>query len=238
MDIVAGEREFGPMGPAKVAVVGKVVQVVFKESGEIANMNTDALPEGVTKVPSGEYLISLNKDRNKVYILHPLTATVEAEFIGFKKAPGQPPFPRPPTKQEGVNRKTGMTYPKKWLEFVAFFKVVGDQYKGLTIQLKLRYYFGVGNDGTHAAVKGEGNHSQKLARFLDCTSGDIGSIKIPFSDNILPALEAYLLRQGRNVQLIMQNGWVETIAATVGGKRKPAKKTASKKTAAKKKAKK
>lgn len=228
MEVVAGEREFGPMGPAKVSLVGKVVQVVFKESGEIANLSLDALPEGVKKIASGEYLVSLSKDRTKMYILHPLNATVEVEFIGFKKSPGQPPFPRPPAKAEGINRKTGMTYPKKWLEFTAYHRVVGEQHKGLTIQMKLRYYFGVGSDGTHAAVKGEGDWSQKLSRWLDCATGDISKIKVVFSDNILPPLETLLLRESRPFQMILENGWVSTTAATIGKRKSPAKKSAKK----------
>jgi hypothetical protein len=212
MDIVEGERQYGPIGAANVALVGKVLQIVMTESGEIFNLSADALPEGVKKIPSGQYKVSLSADKKKIYELYPLNGSVNVEFVGFAKKQGQPPFPRPPTKRTGVNRQ-GQEYPKDWLEYKVLCRIVDGPYKGLTVGFKLRYYFAVGKDGTHAAVSGTGKHSQLIARFLDCATGDIGKVRVVFSDNILPPLETLLLREVRPFVLIIENGWVNTIAA-------------------------
>lgn len=232
MDIVEGERQYGPIGAAKVATVGKVLQIVLTASGEIVNLSTDALPEGVKKIPSGDYKVSLSVKKDKLYEIYPLNGSQEVEFIGFAKKEGQPPFPRPPLKRTGINRQ-GKEYPRDWLEFKVLVRIVSGPHTGLIIGFKLRYYFAVGKDGIHAAVSGTGSHSQILARFLDASTGDISKVRVVFSDNILPPLETLLLREGRPFQVIVEAGWVNTIAAVIGGKRKPA----AKKSAAKKKAK-
>lgn len=236
MEIVEGERQYGPIGAAKVSIAGKVLQVVFVDSGEIVNLGTDALPEGVKKIPSGLYKVSLSHKKDRLYELYPLDGSVEVEFIGIAKKKGQPPFPRPPFKREGTNRD-GSTYPKDWLEFKVLNRIVSGPHTGLIVGFKLRYYFALGKDG-FVAISGTGKHSQLLARWIDSVTGDASKVRVPFSDNVLPPLETVLLRESRPYMVVLEKGWVNTIAPGFADARKRAKhiaKPTAKKSAKKKK---
>jgi hypothetical protein len=234
MFFVKSAPKLGPLGPATVSISGKIVQIVYEGTGEVVTLPVTTLPEGTGKLPAGKYSVGVSADRTRLNHLVPLNASVEVRFIGLKHRDGQPPFPQQPFNKTGEKRGGG-TYPKDWLEWQALHRVEPDDlYAGLIIPYKMRYYFTVGADGI-TAIAGEGKHSQAIGRYFDvCTNGQ--KITIPFSENVLPALEAFLLEHGVVFQLHIENGFVNTVSATI---QKPVKrKSAAKKTAAKKTSKK
>lgn len=237
MKMVKSDPVFGPMGSAEIEIIGRQLQVVMDETHEVVNLSTDQLPPDVDlkKLPTNKkYNVMVSGDRTKLTGFRPFAGSFVCLFTDIKKKPGQPPIHEFPRNREGKSA-TG-PYSKDWHEFTANCRVAEAPYTGLIIPVKLRYYFGMGEDG-NAVIAGEGKHSQYLARFLEVATGDLESIKIPFSDNILPQLERYLQEQQRPFMVIMANGWPDSFGDVPAGYFKPVKKTAAKK-AAKKPAKK
>lgn len=238
MEFIPTEASYGPSGEANIAVIGQQLQIVFTANNEIVNLPISVLPPHVPsakKLPANKkYFVSVNGKRDGLSIFVPMTGSVVAKFIGFKKARNQPiAMPQRPRKVEGVNREGG-TYTKDWLEFTAICEVIDAPYTGLEIGVKLRYYFGEGANGL-VGIKGQGKHSLKLARFLEVITGDSSKVRVPFSDNVLPALEALLLEIGHPFMIVMANGFADAFGEAASSYLK---KTSGTKVAAKKSAKK
>lgn len=238
MEFIPTEANFGPSGEAQINVLGQQLQIVFTGNNEIVNLPISVLPPNVPsakKLPANKkYFVSVNGKRDGLSMFVPMTGSVVVKFIGFKKARNQPiALPQRPRKDVGVN-KDGTTYPKDWLEFTAVCEVIDAPYTGLEIGVKLRYYFGEGANGL-AGIRGQGKHSLKLARFLEVVMGDASLVKVPFSDNILPALEALLLDHGRPFMIVMANGFADAFGEAAASylKKSSGKKVAAKKTAKK-----
>lgn len=244
MDFLPGESKMGPRGAASIAIVGVQLQVVFDQNNEVVNLPLATLPPNCNqprKLPQNKkYMVAVNGAHTELNTFHPFVGTVICKFIGFKKRRNDPvPMPLAPFNKEGKNDKGG-TYTKDWLEFTALCEIIDAPYTGLVVPIKFRYYFGPSADG-NAGIVGGGKHSVKLARFLEVIAGDGTKVKVPFSDNVLPALEAFLLEYGRPFQIILANGYADAfgeapaIYLKKSGSKKTAAKKATKKAAPKKK---
>lgn len=229
MKFVPNEPNFGPSGPASINVIGRQLQVIFDEKNEVVNLPLEALPPDSVpgKLPKNKkYFVSVSGDRQKLSAFRPWEGSFIAEFVELKKKPGQPPlheFPR-----ERVGQGPNGPYNKDWQEFTAILRIAEPPYTGLIVTTKLRYYFGMDEEGL-TTIKGEGKHSQFLGRFLEVAVGDLEKIKIPFSDNILPQLEKLLLERHRSFLIVMSKGWVDSFGEAPAAYQKVAKKVAAKK---------
>lgn len=231
MKMVKGEPNFGPSGAATIKVVGKQLQVIFDEGNEVVNLNVDLLPPEVDakKLPTNKkYSVMVDAARSKLTGFRPFAGSYIAEFVELKKKPGQPPIHEYPRKREGMT-KDGRPYPKDWHEFKANVRLVEAPFTGLIVPITLRYYFGMDSEDGSVIIAGEGQHSQYLARFIEVNVGDLEKVKIPFSDNILPQLEALLLREKRPFLLVMNNGFADSFGEAPAAYRKAAKKAPAKK---------
>lgn len=236
MKYVPNEPNFGPSGPASINVIGKQLQIIFDEKNEVVNVLTDTLPPDVlvNKLPKNKkYFVSVSGQRDKITALRPWEGSFICEFIDFKKKPGQPPIHEFPRNR--VGQGPNGPYPKDWHEFTANVRITEAPYTGLVVGIKLRYYFGMDAEEGLAVISGEGKHAQYLGRFIEVNVGDLEKVRIPFSDNILPQLEALLQKERRAFLLIMSKGWPDSFGEAPAAYNKAAKKTAVKKVAAKKK---
>lgn len=244
MEMMPTAPNYGPAGEANIAVLGQQLQIVFKGSNTVVNVPVTLLPPSVVakKLPANKsYRVSINGKYDKLTMFNPWAGTFVAKFIGFKRGNNQPiPTPQYPRERTGKN-EDGTTYPKDWLEFNAVVELIEAPYAGLQLSVKLRYYFTLGSDGKRAAVSGTGKHSVKLNRFLEVIMGDASDVNVPFSDNVLPALEALLLEKGHPFTVVIANGWADAFGEAAAsywkksGSKPAAKKATAKKAAPKKK---
>lgn len=229
MKYVPTEPNFGPSGPASINVIGRQLQVIFDEKNEVVNLMVDVLPADVivTKLPKNKkYFVSVTGQRDKLTAFRPWEGSYICEFVDFKKKPGQPPIHEFPRNR--VGQGPNGPYPKDWHEFTANVRIVEPPYAGLTIAIKLRYYFGIDSEEGLAVITGEGKHAQYLGRFIEVNVGDLEKVRIPFSDNILPQLEQLLQKEHRPFLVIVSKGWVDSFGEAPAAYRKAGKPAAKK----------
>lgn len=234
MKYLPTEPNFGPSGPATVNIVGKTLQIIFDQGNEVVNLPTDVLPPEVDlkHLPlKRKYSVLIDGTRTKLNGFHPNDGSYTCEFLEFKKKPGQPPmhdFPR-----NRVGQGPNGPYAKDWQEFTAILRIVEEPFTGLLVSVKLRYYFGIDEETQQAVIKGEGKHSQFLGRFIEVACGDFEKVQIPFSDNILPALERLLQAAHRPFLIVMSKGFVDSFGEAPAIYLKAAAKKTAKKVAKK-----
>lgn len=237
MKAIASDVKFGPSGEASIAVIGQQLQIVFTDSNEIVNLPVTVLPPHVPsakKLPANKkYFVSVNGKRDSLSMFNPWTGSVITKFIGFKKARNAPiPIPEQPREREGIDSRSGQSYQKDWLEFTAICEIIDAPYAGLEVRVKLRFYFGEDDEGM-LGIRGTGKWSVKLTRFLEVILGDIEKVRVPWSDNPLPNLEALLLDKGKPFTIVMAKGWAEAFGETTGNVGKKSGKASAKKAAKK-----
>lgn len=243
MKALPSNSEKGPSGPAKLTVSGKKLTAVMLDQNGLETrqqyvFDVNDAPGLNGKVAPGKYFIGLSLDTTKIYNLRPLTGMFVCEFVKFASGgQNQPPMPKHVT---GTRANERGSYEVDEQTFLGIAKVIEGPMAGLEIAMPFLYSrpngtgFSEDEEG-NLALRGTGKRAQMLSSFLEAT-GAWDHI-FPFSENVLPALEAYLQKSGKPFIIILSKGWPDAYSEAGGfaSKKAPAKKVAAKKAATKKK---
>lgn len=208
MKVVSTPQRRGPAGPANVRITKTTVTVIMDEGGEQFQFpvkETD-LPKGIT---SGKWSVSISSDLSKLQGVRPIDGAFICRFKNLVAQKGQPPLPkrdqRPGTKRDGT------TFPKDLLKFTAIVEVADGQLIGVQIPVSLVYKNLLTNAGFTSGpenlvvIQGGGRDMQLLTEFL-VETGAMDS-ELPFSDNILPALETIMKNRKKRFLMFLEKGW-------------------------------
>ena len=200
---------FGPSGLGEIRFLKENIKIVAS-AGEVYNIALDAVDERVPKKNKKNIYFALSEDETKLYSVRPWEGNHIYRFTGFNK------------NEDGVARikirKGRWNQWKKWepdrLQCTAQLLVTEGEFEGYYIPVTMDYVFVAGTGG---ACKLQSRRSKSLARvesFLDVAGFNRMQEEIPYSENVLPALEETLLtRAPKNRGLVlMENGWANQLS--------------------------
>jgi len=239
--IRADSVERGPQGLGTVKVLQSCVKIESEE-GKIYEIAHDKVAEGVVVANGSDISFSLSTNGDWLYNLRPANGSFFAKFVGFTKKKDDP-IPVPKLAKGGPRTsRDGKSYfvPDRW-QFTAIHEIINGNFAGAQYVQSLDYAFREADNGNTILVV-SGGRTQRVEKFLDVVSGG-SNYDIPYSDNILPDLEAILLKKGAVYQIIVEKGWVNGINLLPEGitkemltaAKKPAAKSTTKKATSKKK---
>jgi hypothetical protein len=200
-----------------------VAEVTVKPSGRIQVLMNDRaynfdpgdpIPEGMV---NGTYAVSMSESGDKLWSIRPAVGLYRVRFTGIAGKEGEPPTPKlvqggPRTGKDG----------KHWValdkyQFTLLFEIVTGKCKGMAITYTLDYLFKryMETDEVYVPDRGgAGSASKKLIEVMSLLGFDWTNDSIPWSENILPWLEAWLLKKPkRNLVVILKDGWIDSIAS-------------------------
>lgn len=208
---------------SKVTIAKRAV-VILTEDERIDIPIPDGIPDGVELPPVGtvlkDVLVSTDAAGDILYGMYPVKGTHIVVFSGFAHGKGQLPAPKSVEGKE-INTKDG----KHWYKpahqiFTALLRVVHGPYKGCVIPWVQDYLFAKDSAGNVRISGGQASVS-RVIRFLELCGFDIES-EIPYSDNILPDLEAILSETADDhpFQVLMGgNGYISEMSELPAGLR-------------------
>ncbi|OGH07430.1 MAG: hypothetical protein A2W22_03105 [Candidatus Levybacteria bacterium RBG_16_35_11] len=182
------------------------VQVVTKGTDESPSktfvLAKEDCPEHVT---GGEFIVQLTKEKDKMLNMHPVNGMFWGKVSGFPASKDKPPT---------IRRSTG-EFPYDY--FLVLVEISQGEYKGMSIPYALRYHFTEATEtinGKEESVVAIGHLKSKYTPPLEdfCEATGIwtrGAIR--YSDNILTTLQKRILREAREFQFVLKDGWVNTV---------------------------
>ena len=234
MKLLPTVRERGPSGPAKLTVNGKKLLITMldangNETRQAYQFSTDDLPTKDKKVPTGKYFVSLSQDTTKIYQIRPLGGMFVCRFTRFAGPEGQLPVPKHVT---GTRTSAKGSYTVDELTCLALAEIIDGPYAGMEIPLPLLYARGesgfVEDEDGRLSVRGGGKRIEMLVGFLEATGA--WSTSFAWSENVLPAIQAELQKNGKPFVVVLNKGWPDAYSeAPEVGKSKPAAKKTGKK---------
>lgn len=204
----------GPRGAANYVRTDDDVTVTFHEHPQ-ESFTFPRTEEGlwckdvVDKVDSGIVFAEVSRDRKKLSAIRPLRGSFVGKFAGIAKPQGQPPAAK---LYEGTftNKVTGNKEGYSYEAFTALFEVTVGSWAGVVIPVFLRYNFVDAGDGETTGIKGQGKHSTMLAQFMEYSGFDLLNESIPYSENVLPWLEANLLENDESMLIVLEDGYAQS----------------------------
>ena len=166
------------VGKTKAGV--PAAQVTFLESGQ--TLNVFGIPDALV---SGKYNVGLRNHGKEFAFATPVDTMLDVKFVKFAHQEGKKPAPR---LDERYSSEEGGTY---W--YSAIVDVVGDEYKGLEIWVRLPYLFTdmggtCGLEDKNREWHGKLTHAARNEDFL-AYSGAEDQGEPPFRPNMLPMLQ-------------------------------------------------
>jgi len=205
--------KMGKSGFADVSVRRDDIEVRF-DDGQRYTIPLENAPEWIK---SAQQFVTLSEDNLKIFSVRLPKGTYFAKFTEFLHKKDEPPIYRTvPYKP-----KTAYT---QWdtpahLEFSAKFEVYnskGAKYDGYEAIYNMWYVF-ADYDGTGSTTCMMGRGIKKVEGFLNAVGLDLMKDNIPFSDNVLPALQDMVREKGKGVVLTVgDNGWVTDVLDAPG----------------------
>jgi len=204
---VSGDFKKGENGEAQVRISPdkKKIQIRFEET---KNKYTFRRTKKIAKlVPGRTWFIQLNSDEDEVFNFHPWSGQFKGKVQGFASKEGESPAP-------SVNERSFEGQRYQTVDFTVIIELTDPKkLSGVTIPYFLRYNFREyeNEDGkSEVGLAAKGSRTKQLADFLDITNAWAqGPMK--WQDNVLPAFERRILRQGVEFNLIIKDGWIDTL---------------------------
>ena len=107
------------------------------------------------------------------------------------------------------------------------FEIAGGPFEGAQIRRMLDYNFVEDEGSGEAKIRGDNIGNKKLyGTFLSC-GVDLNEVSVPYSENILPALDKLLAKKKAPVQLVIEEGKIKMVEQQLDAV-KPAKKKSKK----------
>lgn len=221
----AVQRDYGPQGQAQVTVAKGTVRIRFSANNVVYEIPRANCPDYLTA--SGVYRVSLSEDTTSVVSVSPYNGDYLVKFVRFGSKNA---VPVPRREQSPGRRRDGTMYPRDFLKFSATLEVTQGPLAGAPIVSPFLYRDrsnGFANDGEgELLIAGDSRDVQKLVSFL--TAAGVFEMRLPFSDNVLPALQEAILRRGDEFKVTITDGWPTSYEAVPTAKRgKPATKSAT-----------
>jgi hypothetical protein len=204
---VSGDFKKGENGEAQVRLSKdkKKIQVRFEET---KNKYTFRRTKSIKQLlPGRTWFIQLNGDEDEVFNFHPWSGQFRGKVQGFASKEGESPAP-------SVNERSYEGQKYQTVDFTAIVEITEPKkVAGITIPHFLRYNFReyMNEDGkSEVGLAAKGSRTKQLADFLDITGAWVqGPMK--WKDNVLPAVERRILRQAREFNFIIKDGWIDTL---------------------------
>ena len=203
---------FGPSGLADVRILKSKIVVQMEEGSFELDPADNKLP---TWAKSGKWFVGLSESKDKINTIRPVEGKFLWHFVKFAAAKDSPPVYDHKQATYTI-KKTGKPFSVDLLQFKAVLEVVDGPYEGLQVTLPGLLYknldqrsrgagFSVGDDGLTIITGGDKN-VQDLLRFMSVTGAM--EVDMPFSDNLLPALERIIQNKDRSFWASLVNGWL------------------------------
>lgn len=215
----------GIYGPAEIRLTKKSVQVVFDdkkdedgnviEEGREFSIDRENAPK---KIEAGHWSAAVSSRGDKLFSVRPLAGTFSAKFLKFAAAQDAKPAPEQAASTfKDENGKVKYNAPQ--LVFTAIIQVAGNY----EYPVRLPYRFSENDRGNcEITYKKLGNQINRLLDFLEYTG--VKDMDIPFTNNILPALEEMITDQNKSFTVVVKNGWIDSFSPPLATKKKVSKK--------------
>jgi hypothetical protein len=230
MDIKKVKFGGGIYGSAQIRLTKKSVLIRFDdkkneagvvvERGKEYEIDKENAPKGIE---AGHWSVALNSKGDTLYSARPLAGTFSAKFLKFSSAENAPPAPQaePSTWR---NKKGEVQTGDPQLMFTAII-LVDDTYE---YPVKMPYRFSEDDKGNTTIVYSKlGKRVEKLIDFLDVCG--VKDSVIPYTENILPALQEMIEDEGREFIVKVNNGWIDSFSPPLVMTKKKAVKKSKKK---------
>lgn len=213
--------DFGTKGLAKVSLnspdrtkATKAKVTFYNDDGTVGKQYVVAIKDCSDEVKgyicSGEFVVNMSKDGDKIFSMYPYNGMFEGKVTGFSAKKDQPPSPY---TYSGKDQK-GKTY--TYLFFVANIEIISPpEFKGMHVPCFLRYNFEETEQDVNGTIRKVARYSttmkSKHTLFLDEYMGATKSWEagpIPYSDNILPKLEQRALRAAASFKFLVKKGFL------------------------------
>ncbi len=207
----------GIEGEAEVFVTNQgTIRLTMVEGGkrfEIFKDDAPNVPDTVQKA-----FVKLNAEGTKIWSIAPLPGTCFVKLLKFSSKENEPPIPW--MSKERMFEKGGQKgIIKPQLMFTVQYIVTSGPNKGLTCSMSVPYAFKPWTEGAEtpvAQIAGQG--VRKLEEWLRINGIDFVQDSIPFSENILPALEKMLLPRAKTlIAEVGKRGWINSLMAAPEG---------------------
>lgn len=173
------------------------VQIQFEDEENAYVLNIKNCPSVVL---SGRFNCTLNGDKTKLLAIYPPDGMFKVRVDGFAHKDGEPPAP-----------KTFVGAQWSYQYFTALLEIAEGGETGMIIPAVFRYHFGEDN-GVVAYSHAKSKYTAMLDDFCSIAGAwERGEMK--YQDNILPMLEKRILRENRTFNILMKDGYLNTIFA-------------------------
>lgn len=189
----------GDSGVASIQWSDTKCKISFDELETVYKVSREDLPEYAQEWSLDSAFVTMAGDNESVFSIRPVSGVFTVRTNGFSR---QGDAEEPPAPQQRTG-KYGTYY-----TFNALLELVKGKYSGAIYPFYLYYKF-ADFDGV-VGIKGEGDSSKKLMDYLDC-AGAWNDGEMEFDDNILPALEKRIKKAKRQFQIVVKNGYVESV---------------------------
>lgn len=207
-------KERGASGLARVTVSPDKIKVKFEDASSDYLILPEDAPEGIK---TGTFFVTLSSDESKIYSVRPPKGSYWAKFKNFSHKKDELPIYRE-VAADVKRKKTGETYPvPAHLEFTALFKVTKGDFSWMELPYFMWYAFKAYANSGETAISGRG--SQKVEEFLVACGFDFMKDSIPYSENVLPALEKLIVEKDQDVMItVNEYGYIDTLFAAPSDK--------------------
>jgi hypothetical protein len=189
----------GDSGVASIQWSDTKCKISFEELETSYKVLREELPEYAQEWSLDNAFVTMAGDNESVFSIRPVSGVFTVRTNGFSRQgdADEPPAPQQRTGKYGT-----------YYTFNALLEIIKGKFSGAIYPFYLYYKF-ADFDGV-VGIKGEGDSSKKLMDYLDCAGAwDDGEME--YDDNILPALEKRIKKAKRQFQIVVKNGYVESV---------------------------
>jgi len=195
------------VGKLRVKADLSAVQMVSEE-GVNVTFKTGNFPDYISTVMGGqEFMFTISDNKEKLFGLKPVMGMFRGKVVGFIGDGDNPPTPRTKSYQYSGNIV-------EYQYFLANIVVTApEEYAGCVFTHMLRYNYRMAEDEKGRQVVGyasKGKHTEHLIEF-DAVTGIWQFGPMPWSENILPAIEKRTLKADQEFQFSMKEGWINDV---------------------------
>ena len=163
-------------------------------------------------VEDGMYRITLASDGSQLFGIVPLSGQFIVRYDGMVAQEGQLPTPK---EVKGGERKRkdgkGKWMAPDYLAFTVLLRVLSVNNKRMTIPFQLNYSFEQYKDTNETNIPLGNASLDRTDNFLRTAGMDYSTDVIPWSSNVLPAVDKLLRERNVKFSIIMKNGYVDQV---------------------------
>ena len=185
--------------------------IVMDENGAKYTIPYDASDIG--DIVNGRYRVTVSSDGTKIFSITPVDGTFIVRYDGMVTQDGNLPMPK---LMKGGERKSkngkGTWIAPDYLAFTVLLKVISNPNKRIKIPYNLNYSFEQYLDTKETLIPIGSSPLERTEKFLRVAGYDFSTDSIPWSENVLPAVDDTLTDRAVKFQVFMKNGYVDDIA--------------------------